>query len=472
MSNISRRNSILGALTALLLVSGVAAAQNQQAALNLSTLQSSFREVSKNVLPTVVEMKVTGTVTQRLPQFMSPFGQQGGGSRSIPVQGLGSGIIVRRTGNTYYVLTNNHVVENATDITVRLSDEKEFKAAVVGKDSAKDLAMVSFTSTENLAVATLGDSDTLGVGDIVLAVGNPFGYESTVTMGIVSALGRRGPPGEQLSPYTSYIQTDAAINEGNSGGALVNIQGQVVGINTWIAGTTGGSVGLGFAIPINSAKNNIDAFITKGKVQYGWLGVQLSDIQDTATYAEFAKDLKVEGVKGAMILNVYKGSPAYAAGLLPGDYVTRVDTTDILDTDNLTQVVGGLLAGKTYQFSLVRNGQKLTVPVKLGVRADETALATQYKNLWPGMTVVNLTTEIRQQINVVQSQKGVVVGYISDASTPAAIGGFQVGDIITQVNGTAVGNVADYFKGINAARKDLSFTVVRQGTTINIGLTK
>jgi serine protease Do len=475
MNNLSRRNALLGALIALLLVSGTAMAQSPQAATGyLSALQSSFREVSKTVLPAVVELNVTGVVNQQLPQFMSPFGQQrgGGGQRSIPVQGLGSGIIVRHTGNTYYVLTNNHVVDNATTISVRLSDQKEFKAAVVGKDSAKDLAMVSFTSTDNIPVAALGDSDTLGVGDIVLAVGNPFGYESTVTMGIVSALGRRGPPGEQISPYTSYIQTDAAINEGNSGGALVNIQGQVVGINTWIAGTTGGSVGLGFAIPINSAKSNIEDFITKGKVSYGWLGVQLTDIQDTTAYADFAKDLKVEGVKGAMILNVYKGSPAYEAGLLPGDYVTRVDTTDVQNTDNLTQVVGGLLSGKTYQFSLIRNGGKMNLQVKLGVRNDA-GLAAQYKNLWPGATVIDITDQIRQQVSIPQSQKGVVVGYLPDSSTPAAIAGFQVGDVITDIGGTAVRNMADYFKALNNSNKrDLTFTIVRQGETITVNLTR
>jgi serine protease Do len=464
----TRRNALIGAMISFILVTGIASAQSATG--SLSVLQSSFREVSKNVLPTVVELNITGVVQQQMPQFMNPFGNQqgGGGTRSIPVSGLGSGIIVKRTGNTYYVLTNNHVVDNSTSIMVRLSDQKEFKGTVTGTDSAKDLALVSFSSTESLPVATLGDSDTLNVGDIVLAVGNPFGYESTVTMGIVSALGRRGPPGEQISPYTSYIQTDAAINEGNSGGALVNIQGQVIGINTWIAGTTGGSVGLGFAIPINSAKSNIEDFITKGKVQYGWLGVQLADIQDTQTYADYAKDLNVENVKGALVLNVYKGSPAYDAGLLSGDYVTKVDARDVQNSDDLTQVVGGLLAGKTYQFTVIRNGGKVSFNVKLGIRNDS-ALASQYKNLWPGMTVLDITSDIRDQINVSASQKGVVIAYLPDPSTPAAVAGFQVGDVITDLNGTAVRNVGDYFKALTAnAKKDLSFSVVRQGTTIKV----
>ncbi len=465
-------NAALGAVLALLFIvgTGAAAAQSQQSG-NLAALQTSFREVSKNVLPTVVELKVSGTVTQRLPEYFSPFGYQGGSERTIPVAGLGSGIIVRRTGNTYYVLTNYHVVENAKDVTVRLSDQKEFKAAIVGKDSNKDLAMVSFTSTDALPVAALGDSDAVSVGDIVLAVGNPFGYESTITMGIVSAVGRRGPQESSVSPYTTYIQTDAAINEGNSGGALVNIEGQVVGINTWIAGTTGGNVGLGFAIPINTAKKNVEDFIAKGKVQYGWLGVQPIDVQGSDTYEGYAKDLKVEGVNGSLVLNVYKNSPAATAGLLPGDYVTRIENQDVKDSSDFTGIVGGLQAGKTYRFTVIRGGKSMDLQVKPGVRDDD-SLAAQSKNLWPGMTVLDLTGAVRNQINVSLSQRGVVVAYMTDSGTPAAIGGMRVGDVITDVNGTAIGNVADYFKAVNAAGRNLSFTLIRQGTTIKVGLTK
>ena len=258
------------------------------ASTSLASVQASLRDISQKVRPAVVEINVTEVIKQQVPQLDSPFDwffnqQQGNGqgsTRTFRQSGLGSGIIVKRTGDKVYVLTNNHVVDNATDISVRLTDQRVFKATVVGTDPRKDIALVTFTTKENVAVAELGDSNALQVGDLVLAVGNPLGFESTVTMGMVSALGRRGPQGE-TSSYTDYIQTDASINQGNSGGALVNIDGQVIGINTWIAAPSGGSVGLGFAIPINNAKSAIDQFIAKGRVQYGWLGALIGDIQDT-----------------------------------------------------------------------------------------------------------------------------------------------------------------------------------------------
>ncbi len=305
---------------------------------------------------------MTQTITQQIPQFSFPFDfpfpfEQPQGNkdrnRTFHQSGLGSGIIVQHTGNRYYVLTNNHVVKDATDISVKLNDQRVFKARTVGTDPHKDVALVSFDSEASIPVAELGDSNSVQVGDIVLAMGNPFGYESTVTMGIVSALGRHGPQ-EDVATYTDYIQTDAAINQGNSGGALVNIKGQVIGMNTWIAAPTGGNIGLGFAIPINNARQPIQDFIAKGKVDYGWLGAQIADIQDNETYPGFAADLKLDGVKGAFILETYKGSPADRAGVLPGDYITRVDNTEITNAAELTQVVGGLAAEKTYTFSVVR----------------------------------------------------------------------------------------------------------------------
>src|SRR5208283_705536 len=183
--------------------------------------------------------------------------------------------------------------------------------------------------------------------------------ESTVTMGMVSALGRRGPQGE-TSSSTDYIQTDAAINQGNSGGALVNIDGQVIGINTWIAAPSGGSVGLGFAIPINNAKSAIDQFIAKGRVQYGWLGALIGDIQDSAAYPKLARDMQVEGMKGAFILDLYKGSPADRAGLRPGDYVTAIGSTPVADANQLTQVIGSMEAGSTSSLTVIRYGEQRT----------------------------------------------------------------------------------------------------------------
>ena len=290
-------------------------------------------------------------------------------------------------------------------------------------------------------------------------------------MGIVSALGRRAPSGDQAT-YTDYIQTDAAINQGNSGGALVNIRGQVIGMNTWIAAPSGGNVGLGFAIPINNARQAIDDLIAKGKVEYGWLGVQIGDIQDSGPSLGIAKDLRVAGAKGAFIWNLYRGSPADKAGLLPGDFVTRVNGVDIRDSGQLTQVIGGLHAGRSFQFSLVRYGRPLTLQVTIGLRDDKDRVA-QPKNLWPGMSVLPITDELRQDQNLPAGVRGVIVGDLSDQDAPAAVAGIKPGDVIRAINGKPVKTMMDYYRSLNeGARGTVTFTVVRDGTDVSVGLTK
>jgi serine protease Do len=449
-----------------------------EATKSLETIQYSFREVAKKVLPVVVEIDVQEIVRQQSPQLQSPwdwfFNQPprggGGGERELLRPALGSGIIVKKTGDRVFVLTNNHVVGGAKTISIRLHDQRVFKASLMGNDPRKDIALVYFDTKEPMPIADLGDSNTLEVGDLVLAIGNPLGFESSVTMGIVSALGRRGPRDQAVSAYTDYIQTDASINQGNSGGALVNVRGEVIGINTWIAAPSGGNVGLGFAIPINNAKKAIDDFMTKGRVEYGWLGVQIGDVQDEGTYAGFAKDLKVNGVKGAFVWNVYKGSPADKAGILPGDFVTRVGDADIKDSGQLTQVVGGLFAGKNYDFELVRYGERQKLSVRIGVRDDKDEVA-QYKNLWPGMTVVNISDDIRKEADIPASVNGVVIGYLPDQDTPASIAGFKPGDVITEINGKPSRNMLDYYKAINdRSKKEVTFKIWRKSTEITIGL--
>jgi len=456
-----------------------------EATRNLETIQYSFREVAKKVLPTVVEVDVTEQLKQS-SRNQNPFdwffnqtpGNNRGGGQPPMRQGLGSGIIVKKTAGTYYVLTNNHVVDGSSTISVKLADQTVFKAKVVGTpDPRRDLAIVSFASNDDLTVADLGDSSALQVGDLVLAVGNPFGFENTVTMGIVSALGRTGPAGGDVATNTDYIQTDAAINQGNSGGALVNIKGEVIGINTWIAAPTGGSIGLGFAIPINNAKKAIDDFINKGKVEYGFLGVQPAD-PSTETYPGVARDLKVENVKGALVVNVYKNSPADKAGMQPGDYVTKVNGQDIANTNKLIQVVGDLLAGRSYDFELIRYGEKTKLSIKLAMRPEEGSDATAYKNLWTGMSVVHVNDQVRQQDqNVPKGVDGVMIGYVAadtpDNQSPAAIAGFRPYDVITQVNGKDVRTVMDFYKALNdKSKKDVSFKINRSGTDVTIGLTR
>ncbi len=319
-----------------------------------------------------------------------------------------------------------------------------------------------------MTIAELGDSNTLQVGDIVLAVGNPLGFESTVTMGMVSALGRRSPAG-QTSSYTDYIQTDASINQGNSGGALVNINGQVIGMNTWIAAPSGGSVGLGFAIPIDNAQPAIDQFIATGHVQYGWLGALIGDIQDPSTYPQLAQDMRVEGMKGAFVLGMYRGSPADRAGLRPGDYITAVGSTPVSDANQLTQVIGGLESGKTTDLTVVRFGERKSLTVTIGRRDDQDKVA-QAKNLWPGMTVVDLTDQVRQDAGIPSGVRGVVVGSLVNQDAPAAIAGFRPGDVINAVNGKTVHNMMDFYRALDENTRSASFQIVRDGTEITISL--
>jgi len=286
---------------------------------------------------------------------------------------------------------------------------------------------------------------------------------------MVSALGRRGPQGGTTT-YTDYIQTDASINQGNSGGALVNIDGQVVGINTWIAAPSGGSVGLGFAIPINNAKSAIDQFIVKGRVQYGWLGALIGDIQDTDTYPQLARDMRVEGRKGAFVLDLYKGSPADRAGLKPGDYVTAVDSTPISDANQLTQVIGSLKVGRTAAVTIIRLGEQKSLSVTIGERDAKDEVA-QGKNLWPGMTVVNINDQIRQEAGIPGNIRGVVVASLVSQDTPAAVAGLRPGDVITAVNGTSVRNMMDFYRALNeGSGKSATFQIVREGTEVTIGL--
>ena len=268
----------------------------------------SLHKVAEKVLPSVVEVTVFDIVKKPVPaagqsfpvQFMfPPFGGQGQPqhpkSQVFREKGLGSGVIVKRTGDTVYVLTNNHVAGNAKTITVKLVDGRHFTAKLVGKDPRQDLALISFHTTDkNIPVATLGNSNSAQVGDWVIAIGNPYGFQSTVTAGIVSAVGRQGVgPGNTID---QFIQTDAAINPGNSGGALVNMKGQVIGINDWIvAPHGGGNVGLGFAIAINNAKRAITDFIEHGSVQYGWLGVSVQD-----PYPTLAKQKGIAGKHGSV----------------------------------------------------------------------------------------------------------------------------------------------------------------------------
>ena len=435
----------------------------------IEALQNSFRSISNRLLPAVVEVDVieTKTVTDPFQDFRHfffgmPEQEEQGKKRQYEQKGLGSGVIVRRTGDTIYVLTNNHVAGGATKITVKLNDSREFEAQLVGADARMDIALLSFTSSDkSIPVAKLGDSDAVQTGDICLAMGAPLGYSQSVTQGIVSAKGRSG---NGIGNINDFIQTDAAINQGNSGGPLVNIYGEVIGINTWIASQSGGSQGIGFAIPINNIKNAINSFISKGKIVYGWLGVSLLEANK-----EYKEALGVEKETGALATQLFIGSPAQKAGMQPGDFIVSLNGHSVKDVDQLVREVGLLEAGVTANFEIIRNGKKVALPVKIEERSEK--VSSDNGKLWPGFIAVPITEKVRKDMELENKVKGVVVSNVMEKS-PAAALRLQNGDVITAVNGKSVTDLKSFYAELATADKAVNFDIYSNGGTITTGTYK
>ncbi|TVR55288.1 MAG: Do family serine endopeptidase [Spirochaetaceae bacterium] len=433
----------------------------------------SFASVAATALPVVVEVNVVEVVEQRAPS--SPFefffgprdGDPEGEPREFERPGLGSGVIVRRNGENVYILTNHHVVGNASEIEIGLYDGRRFTAELVGGDPRTDLAVLNVETSEDVPVARLGDSDALSVGDWVLAVGNPFGFDSTVTAGIVSATGRRPQQaGGGLPELTDFIQTDAAINPGNSGGALVNMSGEIVGINTWIVGSqTGGSVGLGFAIPMSQAADTVDQFITEGRIVYGWLGVSITDA-DSPAMTGLAEDLGIAETDGALITNVWIDSPAHTDGIRPGDFVVEIDGVPVADTFDLQRAVGAIRPGETGTFRVIRDGAERTIDVTIAEREAEDVVAVA-TNIWPGLTVVPVDDDLRERHDI--ADDGALVAVVERESS-AARAGIQPGDVITHVDDERIDGAREFYAAAAEASGRLELRVARNGVTVSIGL--
>lgn len=452
-------------------MSDKAAVAIPQSSLNLvEALQEVNRSVSRGVLPSVVEVDVTETKKRAknpfsdIPFFFFGTPQDNSDEgREYKEQGLGSGVIIRRNGNILYVLTNNHVAGSATEITVKLNDGRKFDAKLVGADKRMDIALVSFESSDKeIPLAVLGDSDKVEAGDICYAMGAPLGYAQSVTQGIVSATGRSGG---DIGNINDFIQTDTAINQGNSGGPLINIYGEVIGINTWIASGTGGNVGLGFAIPINNVKRAIDEFIADGKITYGWMGVSLTEVK-----ADYKESLGIKDTEGAFASQVFVGSPAQKGGIQAGDYIVELNGNKVKSVDQLVRDVAVLRVGEKSKFKVIRGGKTYEVDVIIEERKDE--ISSDDSKLWPGFIAVPLTEDVKKELKVEDKVKGVAVTNVIPKS-PAAALRLQNGDVITAVNGTKVTNLAEFYAAMDLTKtKSIQFDVWNEAGTITTGTWK
>jgi serine protease Do len=445
---------------------------------NSGNFQSIFMQVSKKTVPSVVSIAMEKTVPAPQNPFEfffgpDPFGEggrpRGGAPKSRKESGLGSGFITDAKG---YILTNNHVVEGAQKITVQLSDEREFEAEVVGTDQPSDLAVVKFKgeAPKDLVPLKLGDSDKLEIGEWVVAVGAPFGLYETVTAGIISAKGRQNTG---ISTYGNFLQTDAAINPGNSGGPLVNLDGAVVGINTAIFSQSGGYQGIGFAIPVNLARNIMESLIKNGKVTRGWLGVSIQPVS-----RDMAEALGLKERRGALVGDVVPGGPAEKAGLKRGDVILKLQGQGIADANDLMNRIALVPPGSTVDLTVFRDGKESTLKAKITKREEE-KLARQGGGggaepggdvTGLGMEAADLSDEIRQTFQLGGDIKSGAVVVRLDPEGSAAQAGLQEGDVIQEANRKKVESAKDLKETVAKAGKgkNILLLVNRRGGTFYI----
>jgi serine protease Do len=396
----------------------------------------SFADLAAQVAPAVVNIKATSIAKTDFPDqlfgdnfpfpgFRAPNPQN---PQPFRRQGTGSGFIIRKDG---LILTNNHVVEGAQELTVTLSDKQQYTAKILGRDPKTDLAVIKIEPKAGLPTANLGDSDGVRVGDWVMAIGNPFGLSNTVTSGIVSAKGRTIGAG----PYDDFIQTDAPINPGNSGGPLFNMAGEVVGINTAIFSQSGGNIGIGFAIPVNLVKNLVPELETKGTVTRGWLGVSVQPVT-----AELARSFSLDKERGALVGDVVAQGPADKAGIKRGDVIVSYDGKKIDESAALPALVASTPVGKTIPVEIIRDGKTQTVSVNIAKLNDPTAALNPIpeKSQW-GLALQNIRPDERRQMGLTGND-GVLVTSVMPGS-PAQNAGIQPGDVILQVNQAPVNTV-------------------------------
>ena len=434
----------------------------------------SLADLADQVMGAVVNISAATTVEARgrtLPQmpqgtpfedlfeeFFNRRGQQGPGGGDAPQQrqrrsnSLGSGFVIDASG---IIVTNNHVIGDANEITVIFHDGQRLKAEIIGKDSKIDLAVLRVKPEKPLKAVPFGDSDKMRPGDWVMAIGNPFGVGGSVTAGIVSARGRNIESG----PYDNYIQTDASINKGNSGGPLFNMNGEVIGINTAILSPTGGSVGIGFAVPAATATAVIDQLRQFGETRRGWLGVRIQNVDDAT-----AEALNLGGARGALVAGVDEKGPAKPAGIEVGDVITRFDGKEVKDSRDLPRIVASTPVGKAVDVTVVRKGKEQVKSVTLGRLEDNDRQQQAGLNQPPaeapsvtrqalGLNLSSISDEVRKRFSIKENVKGVVVTRV-DPNSPAADKRIQPGDVVVEVGQEPVATPADLTRRLDQLKKD------------------
>ena len=440
----------------------------------LTKTGKAMAEVTAAVRPAIVNISTTRTVKVSGGSnpflddpFFRRFFEDKFGPQNQPKEhksaGLGSGVIVSSDG---YIITNYHVVKEADEIKVLLSDKREFKGKVIGSDPKTEISIVKIEAT-NLPTVAWGNSDLLQVGEVVLAVGSPYGLNQTVTMGIVSALGRANVG---IADYEDFIQTDAAINPGNSGGALVNVRGELVGINTAIFSTSGGYQGTGFAIPSNMVKSVMDSLLKTGKVVRGWFGVSIQQITP-----ELAKQFKLKDENGALVGDVVENGPAEKAGLKRGDVIIEYDGKKINEPYVLRNMVANTPPNEEHKITILRDSKVLQLTVKIGeLPADmqEQVVSGEYQNALKGVSVQDMTPELAKKLRIPDRIKGVIISDIDEESIANGI--LTQGDVIQEINRKKVADTKAYQEVASKikAEEDVLLLVFRNGTSLFITLSQ
>jgi serine protease Do len=445
-------------------------APDAQATVSERSNPGSFSQLVKKATPSVVNISTVKTIKagKLIPMPFGPndpfhdffdrfFGEQF--DRDFKQKSLGSGVIIDKDG---YILTNNHVVEQTDEIMVKLADEKEFRAKIIGRDPKTDLALIRIETDHPLEALPFGDSDELEVGEWVVAIGNPFGLGNTVTAGIVSAKYRNLGAGS----YDNFIQTDAPINPGNSGGPLLNTAGEVIGINTAIFSRTGGSIGIGFAIPINMAKELLPQ-LKEGKVIRGWLGVMIQKVT-----SDLKEKLDLKDEIGALVADVAEGGPADKAGIQRGDVIVSFDGKEIKEMNDLPYLVASTPINKTVDVEVVRKGRKKVLQVKIGELKDEKGLDEPGEEAKPrlGMTVEALTPQLARNLGLSETS-GVVVVQVENFS-PAEEAGLRTGDIILEMDQVPMEGTEQFHKKLQDYKKGdtILFLIKREDATLYLTL--